>query len=209
MTISNNLFSPTSENPRRFSIRFVFTKLVVQTYDQFCMTEIKFYKSKKRAIRMMLLCSVFVLLGIWLLPKNPLIGWSSIGFFGLGYPLGIYNLFDKKPMIIINEIGIFDRSANQDFINWELIHDAYPINISGQKFICLIIDEKFKPSRKKGKLYKNAAKLNEAIGAQELNIHLGQIQKINEIKLTQFILQMSKVDKNSKTALIKMLPKMT
>ncbi|TDQ24020.1 hypothetical protein DFQ07_2559 [Tenacibaculum caenipelagi] len=158
---------------------------------------------------MMLLCSIFVLLGIWLLPKKPLIGWSCIGFFGLAYPLGIYNLLDRKPMIIINEIGIFDRSTNQDFINWELIHDAYPINISGQKFICLIIDEKFKPLRKKGRLYKSTDKLNEAIGAQELNIHLGQIQKIDEIKLTQFILQMSRADKNTKTELIKMLPKMS
>ncbi len=155
---------------------------------------------------MMLLCSIFVLLGIWLLPKEPLIGWSCIGFFGLAYPLGIYNLIDKKPMIIINEVGIYDRSANRDFINWELIHDAYPINISGQKFICLIIDEKFKPSRKKGVIYKSAVKLNEAIGAQELNIHLGQIKKIDEIKLTEFILEMSKADKNTKTELIKTLP---
>ena len=155
---------------------------------------------------MMLLCSIFVALGIWLLPKEPIVGWSCIGFFGLAYPLGIYNLIDKKPMIIINEIGIFDRSANQEFINWELILDAYPINISGQKFICLIIDEKFKPSRKKGTFYRSAVKLNEAIGAQELNIHLGQIEKIDEIKLTEFILQMSKADKSTKTELIKTLP---
>ncbi|WP_428742034.1 STM3941 family protein [Tenacibaculum sp.] len=173
------------------------------------MTEIKLYKSKKRAISMMLLCSIFVLGGIWLLQKNSILGWSGIGFFGLAYPLGIYNLLDTKPIIIINEIGIYDRSTSSDFINWELILDAYPINISGQKFICLIIDEKYKPSRKKGKLYKNVAKLNEAIGAQELNIHLGQIQKIDEIKLTQFILQMSKADKNTKTELIKMLPEIS
>ena len=170
------------------------------------MTEIKLYKSKQRAIRMILLCTPFVLIGIWMIADKPLIGWLCIGFFGLGYPLGIYNLIDKRPMIIINEIGIFDRSANQDFINWELIQDAYPINISGQKFICLIIDENFKPSRKRGVFYKSAVKLNEAIGAQELNINLGQIEKIDEIKLTEFILEMSKADKNTKTELIKTLP---
>ena len=141
-----------------------------------------------------------------MLTDKQLMGWLCIGFFGLGYPLGIYNLIDKKPMIIINEIGIFDRSANRDFINWELIHDAYPININGQKYICLIIDEKFKPSRKKGVIYKSAVKLNEAIGAQELNIHLGQIKKIDEIKLTEFIIEMSKADKTTKAKLIKTLP---
>ncbi len=31
MAISNCLFSPTSENPRGFSIRFVFAKLVAKT----------------------------------------------------------------------------------------------------------------------------------------------------------------------------------
>jgi len=31
MAISNCLFSPTSENPRGFSIRFVFAKLVAET----------------------------------------------------------------------------------------------------------------------------------------------------------------------------------
>ncbi|TNJ40926.1 hypothetical protein KFZ70_15060 [Tamlana fucoidanivorans] len=170
------------------------------------MTEIKLYKSKQRAIRLILLCTPFVLIGIWMLADKPLIGWLSIGFFGLGYPLGIYNLIDKRPMIIINEIGIFDRSANKDFINWELIQDAYPININGQKFICLIINEKFKPSRKKGVIYRSTVKLNEAIGAQELNIHLGQIEKIDEIKLTEFILEMSKADKTTKSELIKTLP---
>ena len=170
------------------------------------MTEIKLYKSKQRAIRLILLCTPFVLIGIWMLADKPLIGWLSIGFFGLGYPLGIYNLIDKRPMIIINEIGIFDRSANSEFINWELIEDAYPININGQKFICLLIDEKFKPSKKKGVIYRSTVKLNEAIGAQELNIHLGQIEKIDEIKLTEFIFEMSKADKTTKAELIKTLP---
>lgn len=170
------------------------------------MTEIKFYKSKQRAIRLILLCTPFVLIGFWALSNNPLLGWSCISFFGLGYPIGIYNLIDKKPAIIINEIGIFARSANNEFINWELIQDAYPISINSQRFICLILNEDYKPSKKKGFIYKSAVKLNEAIGAQELNIHLGQIKKIDEIKLTEFILAMSKADKAAKTNLIKSLP---
>lgn len=141
-----------------------------------------------------------------MISDKPLFAWIPIGFFGLGFLLGVYNLLDKRPMIIINEIGIFDRSANQEFINWELIQDAYPININGQKFICLVVNEKFKPSRKKGVIYRSAVKLNEVIGAQELNIYLGQIKKIDEIKLTEFILEISKADKTTKAELIKTLP---
>jgi hypothetical protein len=169
------------------------------------MTEIKLYKSKKRAIQVMALCTPFVVLGIFILGKNPWIGWLSIGFFGLAYPLGIFNLLDKRPMLIINEIGIFDRSAHKEFINWELIKDAYPISISRQKFICLLVDEKFKPSKKKGLFYKSVVKLNEAIGAQELNINLGQIQKIDEVELTLFILKMAKATKTEKATLLKEL----
>ncbi|WP_350293844.1 STM3941 family protein [uncultured Croceitalea sp.] len=169
------------------------------------MTEIKLYKSKKRAILVMAMCAPFVVLGVLILGKNPWIGWLSIGFFGLAFPLGIFNLLDKRPAIVLNELGIFDRSINKDFINWELIKDAYPISINKQKFICLLIDEKFKPSKKKGQFYKSVAKLNEAIGAQELNINLGQIQKIDEVALTQFILKMSKATKTDKATLLKEL----
>ena len=153
----------------------------------------------------MALCTPFVVLGIFILGKSPLVGWLSIGFFGLAYPLGIYNLLDKRPAIILNEIGIFDRSINKEFINWELIKEAYPINISRQKFICLVLDEKFKPSKQKGLFYKSASKLNEALGAQELNINLNQVQKIDEVKLTLFILKMSKANKTDRATHLKEL----
>jgi len=156
------------------------------------MREIKLYKSPWRAIKLILICSVFVLLGLWGILTGNMPVWVSllnICFFGLGLPIGLFHLFDSRPQIIINETGIFDRTINKDFINWEIIKDAYLIDINSQNFICLIVDEKFKPSKKKTKLYQQAVRLNEAIGAQELNISLGQI-KINPEKLTDFILQM-------------------
>ena len=153
----------------------------------------------------MAICTPFVVLGIFILGKSPLVGWFSIAFFGLAYPIGIYNLLDKRPAIILNELGIFDRSINKEFINWELIKEAYPISINRQKFICLVVDEKFKPSKKKGFFYKSVSKLNEAIGAQELNLNLNQVQKIDEVKLTLFILKMSKATKTDKAILLKEL----
>ena len=50
-----------------------------------------------------------------------------------------------------------------------------------------MVDEQYKPSRKKGLFYRNVVKLNEAIGAQEINLSLGQI-KIDVGKLNKFIL---------------------
>ncbi|HXD91666.1 MAG TPA: STM3941 family protein [Bacteroidia bacterium] len=168
------------------------------------MTEIKLYKSRWRAIKLMLLCSVFVALGLWGILYSDMpawMAWLNIGFFGLGYPVGLFHLFDRRPQIIINEIGVFDRTTHKDFINWEIIKHAYLIDIHKQKFICLVVNDAFKPSQSKNKLYKKTAEFSEAIGAQELNISLGQI-KIDPKKLTEFILLMLTATKPDKTALL-------
>ncbi len=77
-----------------------------------------------------------------------IIGWIGTCFFGLAIPIGFFHLFDKRPQVIINEIGIYDRTTHNEFINWEIIKDAYPINIYGQDFICLLVSENFRPSKK-------------------------------------------------------------
>jgi hypothetical protein len=154
--------------------------------------DIKLYKSPWRAVKLILLCSIFVVGGIFMLGQTDTPQWVwylNIGFFGLGHPVGLFHLFDRRPQIIINEVGIFDRTTYKDFINWEVIQNASPINISGQKFVCLVVDGQYEPSTKKGKLGKAFANLNKEIGAQELNISLGQIA-IDENKLTEFILTM-------------------
>lgn len=53
-------------------------------------------------------------------------------FSSLGYPIGFDQLFDGRPQIIINEIGIFDRMTHNDFINWEIIMGAYAAGMHKQ-----------------------------------------------------------------------------
>ncbi|MEX0289083.1 MAG: STM3941 family protein [Flavobacteriaceae bacterium] len=171
------------------------------------MTEIKLYKSKKKAVKLLLLSAPLIALGIWMILREEgtsfhrIIGWVATLFFGLAIPVALFHLLDKRPQVIINEVGIYDRTTHNEFINWEIIQDAYPINIYGQHFICLLVPEDFRPSRRKNKFYKGVAKLNEKIGAQELNIQLGQLD-IDTIKLTQFIIAMTKAEKGRKAALI-------
>ncbi len=171
------------------------------------MKEIKLYKSRWRAIKLLLLSSIFVIGGIWLITStddSKWVGWMSIIFFGLGLPIALFHLFDRRPQIVINEIGIYDRTTKLDFINWELIEDAYLTDVNGQKFISLIIDEKYEPSKTKGKKFQRTAKLNKAFGFQEVNISLGQI-KIDEMKLMEFIMAMSGADNTQRKGLIKTL----
>jgi len=124
--------------------------------------------------------------------------WFCLCFFGLGIPLGIFNIFDRRPQIIINEAGIYNKAAYKDFINWNLIEDAYIKDIYRQRFICLILNEKAIPLIKVNKM---AAQLSKAMGAQETNILLGQI-KIDEKKFVEFIKAMSIADTSEKRNLL-------
>jgi hypothetical protein len=153
----------------------------------------------------MLLCSIFVVGGYFILTGKDTpkwIGWLNVCFFGLGYPIGLFHLFDRRPQIIINELGIFDRTTYEKFINWEVIWGAYPLKISGEKFICLEVDPNYEPSRKKGKVAMTFSALNKEIGAQELNISLGQVS-VNQKKLLEFILAIVKVRPEDRTEILK------
>jgi len=134
--------------------------------------------------------------------NSKILAWFGILFFGLGYPVGIFQLLDRRPQIIINEIGIFDRTTHIDFINWEIIHNAYLINIHGQKFICIVVDSQFEPSKTKGKSAQKLAGISKSLGFQELNMSLGNVN-INAERLTDFILAMRKTERPSREKLIK------
>jgi hypothetical protein len=169
------------------------------------MTEYKIYKSPTKALQLMLISSLFVVIGFFMLkqPDSPKwIAWSGILFFGLGIPFGLYLLLDRRPQIIINEIGIFDRTTHKDFINWEIIQDAYLVDVHREKLICLVVDEQFEPSRKKGKFQRSVAGLSKAMGFQELNIFLGNV-RVNPERLAEFILTVRTADKPQRETLIK------
>ena len=164
--------------------------------------EIRLYKSPWRAIKIILLCSVFVIPALLLWGKEDFPQWvnyMSILFFGLGYPVGLFQLLDRRPQIIINETGIFDRTAFRAFINWGIIEDAYLKDVHDQKFICLVLKDKFIVETE---LLIKRTKLSKAFGFQALNISLGQIQ-IDENKLMEFIIAMSKADLIEREGLLK------
>ncbi|MDO7876977.1 STM3941 family protein [Hymenobacter sp. ASUV-10] len=154
--------------------------------------EIRIYKSRRKAALLLLGCAAFVAMGVFLLnhPDAPRwVAWLNIGFFGLGIPISIYTMLDRRPQIIINEVGIFDRTTHQSFINWEIIQDVYLAEIHGQQFICLVVDEAFEPSQHKGKWGRSMARFSKELGFQELNISLGSV-RINAGRLAEFIVAM-------------------
>jgi len=169
------------------------------------MTELKLYKTITKGLKIIGMCLPFVAIGLWIIMDNPygtseyFMGWVGICFFGLGIPVGLFQTFDRRPQIIISENGIWDRTTNQDEVKWDQIIEAYLLDIFEQKFISLVTDDTFVFKKKP---YKWAAKINKEIGAQNLNLHLGQIN-IDEIELTNFINRISKENIEDRRKLIK------
>ena len=169
------------------------------------MTELKLYKSNSKGFKILALSLPFVLIGIWMISEKQsgtfdyYMGWFITSFFGLGIPISIFTLLDKRPQIIINENGIWDRTTKQKEIKWEQIKESYLIDIYNQKFISIVVDETF-VFKKNAFSWLN--KLNKYVGAQELNINLSQI-KIDENKLTDFINNIRVSEKHQRNNLIK------
>ena len=118
------------------------------------MADIKLYRPTLKALRLLLAGIAFVLLFYHGLTtgSNKYFAWSGICFFGLAIPVALFQLFDRRPQIIINETGIFDRTTNEGIINWDIINNAYIKNVYKQVFICLVVDQKFKPYPNRGKI---------------------------------------------------------
>lgn len=168
------------------------------------MRELRLYKSRRKALGLLLGSLLFVGLGLLMLsqPDAPQwVAWLCTGLFGLGIPISLFQLLDRRPQIIINEVGIFDRTAHRQFINWELIYDAYLVEMNRQRFICLVVDEAYAPSRRQGTLRRGLARLNCELGFQELNISLGFVQ-VDTVRLTEFLLAMLQAAPPERTFLV-------
>lgn len=169
------------------------------------MTEIKLYKRPLKGLKIFALTIPFVAIGIWMINKEPIgttnyiMGWLCTCFFGLGIPVGLFQTLDQRPQIIITENGIWDRTTKQDEIKWEQIIEAYPLDIYKQKFVSLVVDDTFVMKKN---LYKWAARLNEAIGAQKINLLVSQLT-IDEHKMTDFINEMVSTERTKRQSVIK------
>lgn len=125
-------------------------------------------------------------------------GWLGSCFFGLGIFVGLFQTLDRRPQIIINENGIWDRSTDENELNWDMIKGAYILVVHNQKFVSLIIDDSYEFKKNQ---YMWASKLNEELGGQRINLLLNQL-KIDANTMTLFINEMITSDKSDRTKII-------
>jgi hypothetical protein len=169
------------------------------------MTEIKLYKRPLKQVGYFLLAIPFVAIGIWMISSEPtgttnhIVGWLCTGFFGFIILVGLFQLFDRRPQIIITEKGIWDRTTKEAEILWEQIQSAYPLNIFTQKFVSLVVDDTFIANNS---LFKWASRVNNVIGAQKVNLYVSEL-KIDEHRMTDFINEIVSSEKLNRKAIMK------
>src|SRR5215469_11642791 len=101
------------------------------------------------------------------------IAWSSILFFGACAAVFIWQLFDSRPRLKLDDRGVEDRTLGVGVIPWCEITDAYVKSIKSNDFVCLVVRnpsiwvDKFSPVQKR------LMEVNRSLGFQELNINLG------------------------------------
>lgn len=139
-----------------------------------------FRNSKKRAIVLATLCSMFVAAGITILTKDPtpkaqMIGWGNCIFFGFGIFVAIWLLFDNRPRIVIDDSGIYDRTLGMGTIEWHDIANAELLKIRRECFIALqLFDEEKYLSRLK-MWQRDMAQANQFFGFNRININLSSV----------------------------------
>lgn len=78
--------------------------------------------------------------------KNPLfvhgIAYAAIVFFGLGIFVGIKRLFDDKPALIINALGILDNVSrfSPQAVPWQDIQEFGVAEIHRQKMLVIFLE---------------------------------------------------------------------
>ena len=138
------------------------------------------YNSKGKYIRLALLCSLFVIGGIWIVSSDhasnsQMIGWLNIIFFGFGILVAIRQLMDNKPRIIIDSSGITDNTLKVGLIEWRDIADASLSRIQREHFIQLELASESKYLDRLSKGQKKFAEANTLLGFQRLNINLSGV----------------------------------
>jgi len=130
--------------------------------------------SSKRWLVLLLGASCFVVVGVLLVvsARGPLVGWLNIVFFGGCGIVFALQAFDRRPRIVIDDRGIFDRTLRVGTIDWADIRRVSLKRSQGQAFICLDLADPPKYTQRLSPLLRRIVQLNRKLGFTDLSLNL-------------------------------------
>ena len=96
--------------------------------------------------------------------------WIGVLFFGYGVTVFVRRLFDKEPRIVINDVGILDRSLGVGVIEWRDIRSAYIWSYQRSECICLELYDTKRYTKKLSPVRRLFVALNRAVNATPFSI---------------------------------------
>jgi len=69
--------------------------------------------------------------------KQPVAGWFLLLFFGPGAVLLLLRLFDRRPQLIVDVQGVFDRNLGAGWISWLDIEATWRVSVFDHELLVL------------------------------------------------------------------------
>lgn len=129
---------------------------------------------------LLVLSSAFVALGAVIVLRKPgleayLIGGASIVFFGAGVVLFAFQLIDRRPRLILDDEGLYDRTLGVGTIPWRDIAGAHLLSMRGHAFVCLQLRNPEHWLSKLSPRQRRLVALNQRLGFAALNVNLSGV----------------------------------
>lgn len=111
---------------------------------------------RSRTIGLLLVCTIFVAVGSFLLDKEPIVAWFTIVFFGLGVIVFIIQLFPNASYLKLTKEGFEIRSLfRSDFTNWKDVQVFRSGNAGPNKMVMFDFAERHKKFKQGKKIAKS------------------------------------------------------
>lgn len=102
---------------------------------------LKIEGSPIRQLGLVLAGVAFVVGGVWMIQagnlKAQIAGWVGVPFFGLATAVGLKQMLNTSPRIVIDHHGVFDRTLGIGIVEWRDLTGVRVGEIRGQHFVCL------------------------------------------------------------------------
>ncbi len=127
-------------------------------------------------------------------------GWLCGGFFALGIPIFLRQIFDLKPRLILSDDGVIDSTLGIGMIDWKDIHGLSIQSVHKNDFICLEMDEDAneKYLSNLSPVKRKLVTANVALGFAPVNLNLSGIKGSTNDIFDTMLLYLEKANKDNR-----------
>lgn len=137
---------------------------------------VKVFVARGRNLLMLLVSCAFVAVGVLLLFRGAgearWAGIASIVFFGACTLFCVYQLIERRPRLVFDDVGVFDRTLGVGRIPWDEILAADWVSLNGNHFICLLLRDEAHWLARLSPLQRRLAWANRGLGFGSINLNL-------------------------------------